>query len=315
MTTAIEVLPWFDAVRPAQNSNGYSPHKPLLLLLALARTQQGLPRLMPFDEIEAPLKALLSEFGPTGADKNRHLPFWHLRSDADRKLWDFEGPTALMQRRMGVSPTLGELRDPAVLAGFSRAADQALRDTPGLAAACARRVLDRFFPPTLHEDLILAVALDFDEPTAGSGTVLAREGQPGGRKRRSGAFRDRVLMAYEFRCCVCGFDLRVGHVPAGLEAAHIKWHHVGGPDVETNGLSLCSLHHKLFDLGAFTIDPIGFRVLFSKHAMAGERGLNGALRHHGSTIHLPTDATLHPSPEYLDWNARNVFKSPHRPTS
>jgi hypothetical protein len=25
--------------------------------------------------------------------------------------------------------------------------------------------------------------------------------------------------------------------------------HVGGPDIEANGLSLCALPHKLFDLG------------------------------------------------------------------
>jgi putative restriction endonuclease len=39
-----------------------------------------------------------------------------------------------------------------------------------------------------------------------------------------------------------------------LEAAHIKWHQAGGPDVETNGVALCVLHHRVFDLGAFTIN-------------------------------------------------------------
>jgi putative restriction endonuclease len=39
----------------------------------------------------------------------------------------------------------------------------------------------------------------------------------------------------------------------GLEAAHIKWFQAGGPDIEANGLAMCSLHHKLFDLGVFTI--------------------------------------------------------------
>ena len=38
-----------------------------------------------------------------------------------------------------------------------------------------------------------------------------------------------------------------------LEAAHIKWHQAGGPDEESNGLALCTMHHKLFDRGVFTL--------------------------------------------------------------
>ena len=48
----------------------------------------------------------------------------------------------------------------------------------------------------------------------------------------------------------------------GLEAAHIRWHQAGGPDIEGNGMALCSLHHKLFDRGAFTLDS-SFRVIVS----------------------------------------------------
>ena len=41
--------------------------------------------------------------------------------------------------------------------------------------------------------------------------------------------------------------------PIGLEAAHIKWHSVGGPPEVENGLALCVLHHKFFDSGLFTV--------------------------------------------------------------
>ena len=104
------------------------------------------------------------------------------------------------------------------------------------------------------------------------------------------------------------FDLRVGHVPAGLEAAHIQWHTAGGPDIEPNGLSLCALHHKLFDLGAFTLDPASLKVLFSEHALAGTRGMTGELRHHGQDLLPPVDPGYLPAPEFLDWNWCNVFK-------
>jgi putative restriction endonuclease len=41
-----------------------APHKPLLVLLALARLQQEDRRLLPFTEIEPELKKLLEDFGP-----------------------------------------------------------------------------------------------------------------------------------------------------------------------------------------------------------------------------------------------------------
>ena len=85
-----------------------------------------------------------------------------------------------------------------------------------------------------------------------------------------------------------------------------------GPDIEPNGLSLCSLHHKLFDLGAFTVEPLEHRVVFSQHAISGGRGMAGELQFHGQAIHPPQHADLLPAPEFLAWNVKNVFKAPAR---
>ena len=101
-------------------------------------------------------------------------------------------------------------------------------------------------------------------------------------------------------------------MPAGLEAAHIQWHHMGGPDDEPNGLSLCALHHKLFDLGAFTIEPVSHRIVFSQHVVAGVRGDAGELRHHGRPMLQPQHRDMNPAPIFLEWNRRNVFKAPVR---
>ena len=134
----------------------------------------------------------------------------------------------------------------------------------------------------------------------------------GAKRARSARFREQVLLAYEHRCCVCGFDLRIGNVSAGLEAAHIQWHTAGGPDVEANGLSLCALHHKLFDLGAFTLEPGDLRIVFSRHAIAGSKGLSGELKHHGQPLLRPQSPDLLPGPEFIAWNQHNVFKTPAR---
>lgn len=314
MKTAAEVLNAFENIRRAQTAGVYAPHKPLLILLALARAQRGEPRLVQFAEIDSTMKSLLTEFGRTGAANTRHNPFWHLATDGQGALWDFNRPAEWLDRAAGATPTLGELRQRHAQAGFPPELDDALRHVPGLLQAVAARILEGYFPATLHGDITAALGLDLDGPPA------AQEGEPHAagyalqkRRRRDPGFRERVLRAYEYRCCVCGFSLRIGHVPAGLEAAHIQWHHIGGPDTEQNGLSLCALHHKLFDLGVFTVEPAEHRLVFSQHAISEDRGVTGGLQFHGRRIHAPQHADLLPGAVHLHWNSSNVFKAPARP--
>jgi putative restriction endonuclease len=313
MKTAIEVLDAFENIRRAQRAGVYAPHKPLLILLALARVQHGEPRLAEFTEVEGPLKQLLAEFGPSSAAKSRHYPFWHLATDGHGALWELSGPREVLRRPAGATPSLGELRAHHIKGGFPADVDDALRHHPDLLQAVAARVLDTYFPLTLHGDIVATLGLDIDGPIkALEAMPIAAVDATSLRRRRDPGFRERVLRAYEYRCCICGFDVRIGHTPAGLEAAHIQWHHVGGPDIEPNGLSLCALHHKLFDLGAFTVEPSEHRVVFSQHAISGGRGVAGELQFHGRAIHAPQHGDLLPAPEYLAWNMKNVFKAPAR---
>ena len=307
------VLQAFENVRRAQREGKYSPHKPLLILLALARVQRGEARLTEFSTIDAQMRSLLTEFGPSGAAKTRHYPFWHLSTDGKGAIWALEGPRELIARPAAATPNLGELRALHVQGGFPKKVDEALRAVPGLLETVAASVLDAHFPATLHQDIASAVGLNLERPAV----QLVSEPDVKGytrlnRRRRDPGFRERVLRAYEYRCCVCGFDLRIGQISAGLEAAHIHWHHVGGPDIEANGLSLCALHHKLFDLGAFTVDPIEHRVVFSQHAIAGGRGTQGELRYHGQRLKTPQMNDMKPAPTFLSWNWKNVFKTPAR---
>ncbi len=313
MKSAIDVLDAFDKIRRAQRAGVYAPHKPLLILLALSRVQRGEPRLVAFAAVEPLLKRLLTEFGPSGAGKSRHYPFWHLATDGSGALWQLSGPRDILKRPAAATPGLTELRTHHIEGGFSADIDDALRHVPGLLQAVASRVLETYFPPTLHADIVATLGLDLDGPRdlreAMPATALGATPQ---RRRRDAGFRERVLRAYEYRCCVCGFDLRIGLTPAGLEAAHIQWHHVGGPDIEQNGLALCALHHKLLDLGAFTVEPTAHRVVFSQHAISGGRGMEGALQFHGRPIHAPQHGDMLPAPEFLAWNVNNVFKAPAR---
>ena len=69
---------------------------------------------------------------------------------------------------------------------------------------------------------------------------------------RNPLFREQVMRANEFLCVVCGFQGRLGHALGGIDAAHIKWYQVGGPDVIANALALCALNPKRFDREVYT---------------------------------------------------------------
>ena len=305
--TSQDVLKAFDRIRVFQRGEQRAVHKPLLILLALARIAQGLPRTMHFSDVEGPLRQLLTEFGPSSAAKTPHNPFWHLQTDG---LWRLDGPASLLNRAPAATPNLGELREPDVSAGFAPEVDAALRRDPALRAQLAHQLLDAHFPETLHGDILSALGLDLSTDSTDLTTDPATTTRT--VARRDPRFRERVLRAYEYRCCVCGFDLRIGNITAGLEAAHIKWFQAKGPDIEANGLALCALHHKVFDLGAFTIVPDTYSLVFSQHAVAGEASRHMLMGFHGAGIILPQSTDYYPKAEFLKWHEGQVFKKPGR---
>lgn len=304
-----QVLAEVDQIRRALRRGVYAPHKPLMLLLALAHLQRGEARLQPFAAYDRELKALLTQFGPSSAPGSRHYPFWHLRTDGNGSLWDLKGPATLLERPPGATPNLGELRSAGIEAGFSPAVYEALRRDPGLLVEIAARLLTTTFPPSLHEDLIQVLGLDMSSDARRLAEPEAPAyGKPAvSKRRRDAGFRDEVLRAYEYRCCICGFDLRVSHMPVGLEAAHIQWHTANGPDLVVNGLSLCATHHKMFDMGAFTVEPLEHRIVFSQHAIGAAQ-----MQFHGRPMISPQSPAMNPGAEYLAWNQKNIFKTPVR---
>ena len=299
--TPDEILKAFDNIRVWQRGDRRAPHKPLLILLALGSLARGENPRFEFSEIESKLGRLLEEFGPSGSGASRNFPFWHLATDG---LWQLDGPAEILARPPGATPTIGDLRVNHVSGGFPPEIRDAFQKNPALVAEVARRVLDAHFPESIRQDVLDAVGLSLEPADTGASDPAAR--------RRDPAFREKVLRAYEFRCCVCGQDLRLKQQVIALEAAHIKWFQAGGPDVEQNGLALCSLHHKVFDLGAFTIRPADYVMVFSQHLVGNAEKL---LSYHGAGIQLPQSGSYLPSAEFLDWHEDQVFKKPRRDVS
>jgi putative restriction endonuclease len=101
-------------------------------------------------------------------------------------------------------------------------------------------------------------------------------------------FRGRVVPAYSSQCAICRLkELRL------LDAAHI----VGdiderGEPVVTNGLSLCSIHHRAFDQNLVGVSP-DYVVHVSRRLRDDEDGpmLDLLKGFHEAPLHLPSRAS------------------------
>ena len=298
--TRDEVLAAFNAIRVWQNGDRRAVHKPLLVLLALSRVNEVAAQSIDWNDAEPLLKRLLEEFGPDGSSNTRHYPFWHLQTDG---LWRLDGPPEILNRPAGATPTLTELRNHHVRGGFTEAIYTTFKSDPELIGIVAQRIVDAHFPDSIRGDVLDAVGL----------VQLEFMGTPKDlQRRRDPAFRAKVLLAYQYRCAVCGHDLRMGQQSIGLEAAHIKWFQANGPDEVPNGIAMCSLHHKVFDLGAFKILPETYQMVFSQHLNGSEAASQRMLAYHGSAMILPQAKEYLPHSNNLDWHSRQVFKNPAR---
>lgn len=273
-----------------------APHKPLLILLALGRFAHKKPRLMRFTEIEQQLRQLLINFGPRRKSYHPEYPFWYLRKN---KVWEVERATEMRLKKNHREPCIEDLRD--AQGGFLSDVYTILEEHPELVQEASLEILDANFPDSLHDEILATVGLSKEEF--------------GHKKRmRDPNFRNLVVRAYQHRCAVCGFDVRLGTVELGLEAAHIQWHQAGGPDSVDNGLCLCSLHHHLFDRGAFGVTSE--RHLLVSEEAHGSNGLNEwLLRYEGHLLKKPQRDSYLPRPEFLSWHRKEVFKSPAREMS
>ena len=173
---------------------------------------------------------------------------------------------------------------------------------PDVAWRIVRSLLNDYFPPSLHEDILRDAGL--------VGKIGLREltDQNSRHEGRDRGFREVVLRAYKSRCALCELDVRVDGQPIGLEAAHIKWHSARGPAKVENGMALCVLHHKFFDSGLFTVLS-DLTVLVGGLAVGDSVG--ESLNKYGGSILpvIPDRPDQRPRPRYLEWHRRAVFKA------
>lgn len=289
-----EILDKFDQLRVWQNAGERAPHKPLLVLYAIGRLLRDGSRLVPYSQIDENLGNLLREFGPRQARYGTQYPFWRLQKD---EIWEVSDAESIRLTSSG-DALKSDLVRYNVSGGFPEEITNELQKDSKLAFEIVQSLLDAHFPSSFHEDILQTVGIE---------TAL----NISTRRRRDPNFRANILKAYEYKCAICGFDVKLRHQPIALEAAHIKWHQAGGPDKTDNGLALCSLHHKLFDRGAYTLSQ-DLEVLVSDEAH-GSVGFNEWLKNfNGRKIHFPQRRAYYPEGGFIGWHAREVFKGEYR---
>lgn len=279
-----------------------APHKPLLLLLALGRLLGDEPRLGQFgDQIEPQLRGLLQRFGPPRQSLHPEEPYKRLRADG---LWEIPGYDRLPPTASG-GPALQALR--ASAGGLPDQVFQLLRSDPALAVETAQVILGGHFPLSMHADICEAAGI----PVAALHDRTRQVRNPG--PVRDPQFRHRVLRAYNRRCAVCGYEIRIGDRLLGLDASHIKWHAYGGPDIVPNGLALCMLHHRALDAGALGLEHDGrrdIRILISREVSGDDASLGRLLDFRGNFLRPPQREPDSPDPEFVDWHRTQVFREP-----
>lgn len=268
-----------------------SPHKLLLVLLALGRLARTGSSALPWSEARTELATLLEDFGPvskTSPAASAAYPFTRLRSDG---VWVLDESVPMDQVR--------PLVDLAPTGRFVPAVEAQLQDVAVLYAT-ARAVAEAEFPPSLVADVLTAAGLDPDD-VYGTTTVARLPA-----RKRSSSWAASILEAWDRQCAFCGFDGQLGSGSVGLDAAHVRWFNHDGPDAPDNGLALCSLHHRLFDRGALGLSA-AYRVQvsgsFSARTEAGRRVYDL----HDVELQ-PRPGTPVPAAAHVAWHGSQVFK-------
>ena len=285
-------------IRQWERGGKRAPHKPLLLLYAFGRLQAaGRNDPLAYVDVEAPLQNLLDDFGPP----RKSTPAFPFRRLANDGLWvittndgqDVKDEPAPLRR----AEATGQL-DPEFAAAL-------LRD-PSLLMKCARYLLESNFPESLQRQIASVVGLDLE--TGDLAEIIPIEE----KRRRSTKFREEVLLAYEYRCAMCGYEGRLGRDVVGLEAAHVKWWALEGPDDLSNGLALCNMHHLLFDRGVLGVSEertVAVSRHFTGNTISTANIVTGLL---GRDLGQPQAGLPVPDELHLAWHRDQVFRGPSR---
>ena len=122
-------------------------HKPLLVLMLMARAERHESGEIDFASIDRPMTDLLREFGPPRHSHHPEYPFWYLQNDG---FWTVREADAYPLKSGGRSPTRRTLLDGRASGFVDTKLWSELAGNASLRAELTHRILGAYWPPSLH---------------------------------------------------------------------------------------------------------------------------------------------------------------------
>ena len=273
----------------ASSRLGAALKKPLLLLLLVSRIENDRveENRFQFDDIEKKLDLLIREHGgrPTPSGSRPEQPFYHLRSSP---FWVLKTPR---EYAPGTTALISDLRRPESYGAFQPKVFRLLRSSSEVRARVVDSILNEWWPETLHGDIREDLGLD---------RLDIRR-----RAQRDRQFTIDVMENFRYSCAFCGFHAVLNRVATGIDAAHVHWHSLHGPDDVENGIALCKLHHWAFDKGILGIDDESRICIAGAFSAQQDGGLPLESLVNRSFAVQPRNRPI--AKRFLDWHRNNVY--------
>lgn len=279
------------SIKTHRSGQVVSLHKPLLLLLALSRFLKNGEESFLYDDVEEEMKRLLIDYGLKNSKTvSPQYPFVYLASSSS--LWkcsieksELNNPNAATRKELlGATGqlTLGFI-------SFLKEKDHAEQVITTL--------LHTYWPEAYHSEILETLGIvDLQSMAA----YKANKPQP-----RDKSFVVDVLDAYERKCAICGYSIRLGDALIGIDACHLKPIQHYGDDLVTNGLALCKMHHWALDRGAISINPN--RQVIISEKLNGPKLDDFFILYDHKPIHIPRDNKKHLADANIEYHMEYVF--------
>ena len=297
-------------------AHGAAPHKPLLLLAVIELIEQG-----QIHENKITLSPELAETFLKYWSKvvtNRRpditLPFFHLKSEG---FWHFHA-NAGYEKALSVASRIRSVSQfRKVVMYVSLDTDLFVLLTNPHDREVIRQTLIRFYLPDFKQDIenLLTEGEQIKEHRQellrqvenAFSTENPIEPVQAETPIRKAAFRQAIMVMYNYTCAVCRLRVLTMDGESVTEAAHIIPFSISGNDDVRNGISLCQLHHWAFDRGLISLGKT-YKVIVSE--FMSEQGprewLLSELR--DKSIFLPEHDQLYPAQDALAWHREEVLR-------
>ena len=296
-------------------AHGVAPHKPLLLLAVIELIERG-----QIQENKISLSPDLAETfikywsKVTDRKPNIALPFFHLKSDG---FWHLH-PNAGYEKALDVADritAISRLREVITYVSLDDDLFVLLTD------ASNREII--------RQTLIYVYLLDFKGGIEGliaegkqiteyEQALISEVEQPFSLQKptapipeespiRSTDFRQAIMGLYDYTCAVCELRIVTMDGESATDAAHIIPFRISKNDDVRNGISLCKLHHWVFDKGLISLSTT-YQILVSP-LMCDRRPTEWMLTElQDKSILLPEHNQLYPAQDALAWHRAKVLR-------